>query len=270
MKKLFIILSILIIISAVIFYFGWIQLKLEKDTYGVIFTKTGGYHEKVLVSGNFAWSAAALIPKNIEITVIPSTSRTIYLESETQLPSSLLYKNTLVGSADFSYKIHFYISYQLKSEKVVQLVRYNGLSEETLENWYNATEDKIKFITSREIQIFLNNLPVNQNTEIISVDNQEKIIKRVQTNFDNINLYDLDIVSLSVPDYDLYEESKKYYYNLTAVKNNSLQSEMLNTAKQRAENEVKLELLERYGYLLNEFPILIEYIKADPTLKSIQ
>ncbi|MBL7006996.1 MAG: hypothetical protein ISR78_07955, partial [Spirochaetia bacterium] len=72
MKKLIIILSILLIISAVIFYFGWIQLKLEKDTYGVIFTKTGGYHDKVLVSGQFAWSAAALIPKNVELTLIPS------------------------------------------------------------------------------------------------------------------------------------------------------------------------------------------------------
>ncbi|NQT57606.1 MAG: hypothetical protein HQ557_01345 [Bacteroidetes bacterium] len=270
MKKLLIILSILIIISAVIFYFGWIQLKLEKDTYGVIFTKTGGYQDKALVSGNFAWSAAALIPKNLEITVIPAASRTIYLESVTQLPSSLLFRNTLVGPADFSYRLNFYISFQLKSEQVVQLVRDNGLSVETIENWYKATEDKIKFVASREIQLFLDNAPGNQDSVFISTENQEKILKRIQTHFDNINLHDLDIVSLTVPDLDLYAESKEYYYNLTAVKNSSLQSEMLNTAKQRAENEVQLELLERYGYLLNEFPILIEYIKADPDLRSLQ
>jgi hypothetical protein len=270
MKKLFIILSILIIISAVIFYFGWIQLKLEKDTYGVIFSKTGGYHEKVLVSGDFAWTAAALIPKNIEITSIPSASRTIYLMSETPLPSSSLYRNTLVGSADFSYKIKFYISFQLKREKVVQLVRDSGLTLKTIETWVNAAEDKIKFIASREIQLYLENTPVDQNSAFISIENQQKILKRIQTHFDDINLHDLDIVSLTVPDFTLYEESKEYYYNLTAIKNNSLQSEMLNTAKQRAENEVQLELLERYGYLLNEFPILIEYIKADPDLRSLQ
>ncbi len=264
MKKLLIILSILIIISAVIFYFGWIQLKLEKDTYGVIFTKTGGYHDKILVSGDFAWSAAALLPQNVEITLIPSASRTVYLESETQLPSSLLYRNTLVGSADFSYKLNLYISFQLKSEKVVQLVRDNGLSFETIENWYNAIEDKIKFFASREVRLFLDNTPVNQDSTFISVDDQELILKRIQTHFDDINLHDLDIVSVSVPDFDLYAKSKEYYYKLTDVKNNSLQAEMLNTAKQRAENEVQLELFERYGYLLNEFPILIEYIKADP------
>ena len=222
MKKLFIILFILIIISAVIFFFGWIQLKIEKDSYGVIFTKTGGYHDKVLVSGNFAWSAAALIPKNVEITQIPSASRTIYLESETQLPSSLLYRNTLVGSADFSYKINFYISFQLKSENVVQLVQDNGLSVETIESWYNATEDKIKFVASREIQLFLENSPIDQNSAFISVENQEKMLKRIQTHFDDISLHDFDIVSLSVPDFALYEESKVYYHNLTAVKNSSL------------------------------------------------
>ncbi len=270
MKKVIIFLSILIIISAVIFYFGWIQLSLEKDTYGVVFTKTGGYSEKSIVSGDFAWSAAALIPKNLEIIEIPSAPRTIYLESITKLPSSSLYRNTLVGSAEFSYNLSFYISYQLNDNKVVEMVRDKGISAENIENWYEAIEKKITYIASREVQIFLNNDPVNQKSTYISSENQEKILNRIQTFFDEIYLQDLDIVSLTIPDLALYETSKKYYYDLTAIKNSSLQKEMLNTATQRAENEVQLELLERYGYLLNEFPLLIEYLKVDPNLKSLQ
>ena len=137
-------------------------------------------------------------------------------------------------------------------------------------NWYDATEDQIKYVASREVRLFLDNSSINQDSAFISVEDQGKILRRIQTHFDDINLHDLDIVSISVPDFDLYAKSKEYYYTLTAIKNSSLQTEMLNTAKQRAENEVQLELLERYGYLLNEFPILIEYIKADPDLKSLQ
>jgi len=54
MKKLLLIGSIFLILGVTIFYFGWIQLKVDKDEYGIVFTKVRGYLDKPLVPGKFS------------------------------------------------------------------------------------------------------------------------------------------------------------------------------------------------------------------------
>ena len=38
--KNIVILIVILLISALVFYFGWIQIKLPENTYGIAFTKT--------------------------------------------------------------------------------------------------------------------------------------------------------------------------------------------------------------------------------------
>ena len=55
MKKFLILLILLLVIGGVVFFFGWIQILLPPGTYAVINTKTGGYEEKAIPAGDFAW-----------------------------------------------------------------------------------------------------------------------------------------------------------------------------------------------------------------------
>jgi hypothetical protein len=269
MKKLLLIGSIFLILGVTIFYFGWIQLKVDKDEYGIVFTKVRGYLDKPLVPGKFSWSAAALIPKNIEITTIPAAPRTVFISSRQDLPSNAEYGSVVVGKADFSYSVDFYVSFFLKSDYAVVLVRDKGFTAGTIESWYEAMEKAIESAAMKEIRIFFDNTAASQSSVFLSDADQEKLRTRVQRHFDQITVSDLDFISISLPDLELYETAKAYYQELSAVKNSSLQKEMIETAKQRAENEVQIDLLKRYGSLFEEFPILIDYIKADPDLKSL-
>jgi hypothetical protein len=102
MKKLLILLPVLIIITAVVFYFGWIQLKVDKDHYGVVFTKISGYREYPVVPGKFAWSAGALLPKNLQIISVPASARTVRIDASGGLPSHADYSSVTAGGADFT------------------------------------------------------------------------------------------------------------------------------------------------------------------------
>ncbi len=269
MKKLLLIVFIFLILGGTIFYFGWIQLRIDKDEYGIVFTKVRGYREKALVPGKFSWSAAALIPKNIEITTLPAAPRTVFISSRQDLPSKAEYGSVVAGSADFSYSVKFYVSFALKSDYAVVLVRDKGFTAETVESWYAVMEEAIESAAMKEIRIFFDNTGASPSSVFLSEADEKKLRTRVQAHFDQIYISDLDFISISLPDLELYETAKVYYLELTAVKNSSLQKEMIETAKQRAENEVQIDLLKRYGSLFEEFPILIDYIKADPDLKSL-
>jgi len=67
MRKLFVSLIILIIVGGVGFYFGWIQIQLPANTFGVIFTKTNGYEASVVRPGTFEWRWQRLLPTNLTL-----------------------------------------------------------------------------------------------------------------------------------------------------------------------------------------------------------
>lgn len=267
MKKFLVISLILLVIAAVIFYFGWIQLKVEKDTYGVIYTKTGGYMDKPVTSNAFRWAPAALIPYNTELISIPSSSRTISITGRQPLPSSAEYSSVMVGNADFSYEAVILVSYRLSTGYVTTLVEDRGYTSENIGEWYSLMEDALTQAVLTEIQGMIGEQIAREHT-VDTID--EKRIKAIlTTKFPELAITDFSLISISLPDLELYEMAKGYYRELVAVKNSSLQEELIQTADQRAQNEVKIDLLKRYGSLFSEFPALIDYIKADPELKSL-
>ncbi len=273
MRKFLIIFSILIIIAAVVFYFGWIQLKIDPDTIGVVHTKTGGYREKPIVEGSFYWAAGALIPDNLTIIQYPAKAVTLYVDTSIALQSAALYSETLIGTADFTYDFSYSISYRINPETAVSLLKDLGITPEGLGSWLDAQEASLKERASLELQqLFLQSGEPENSGGIrppVTDTQLQELQQRIQRYFTFITISHLDIVAVDLPDFELYETAKAYYLDLAALKNQTLQEELRGTAQQRAENQVRLDMLQQYGYLLEEFPVLIEYFKADPELKSL-
>ena len=67
MRKFLVSLLLVVIAAGVAFYFGWIQLQLPADTYGVIFTKTNGFEQNVVKPGTFVWRWQRLLPTNLTL-----------------------------------------------------------------------------------------------------------------------------------------------------------------------------------------------------------
>ena len=54
MKKFLISLFILIIFSAVVFFFGWTQYRVKPEEFGVVISKTDGIDETPVENGKFS------------------------------------------------------------------------------------------------------------------------------------------------------------------------------------------------------------------------
>jgi hypothetical protein len=147
-----------------------------------------------------------------------------------------------------------------------------GYHEQTIGSWYEAIEQKLEKTVLQEVQLYADGLSLQgpQELALITEELRERLVTRVQARMDEITVTEFDLVSLDLPDLELYRTAKTFYLELTAVKNSSLQRELVQTAQQRAQNEVKIDLLKRYGTLFEEYPILIQYIEADPELKSLE
>lgn len=269
MKKTLIVSFILLVIAMVVFYFGWTQFRLEPDMYGVVYSRTNGYHERPIESGRFSWTPAALIPKNVTIYQLPATPKTVHTTYQGQLPSGTLYGMTLMGTPDFSVSFNLEVTYRIRQDSVVTLVRDRGLRTEVLGEWHMAVERDIteKLADALLLEAAVTPLEMTSNS-------YERFIQRIVDQFQTIwngsagsvEIIAMDINALELPDLELYAIGRSAYRELTAVKTASLEQELLGNATIRAEYETRLDLLERYGELLSRYPSLIEYLKVDPDL----
>lgn len=269
MKKTLIVSFILLMIAMVVFYFGWTQFRMDPDMYGVVHSRTGGYHERPIESGRFSWTPAALIPKNVTIYQLPATPKTVHTTYQGQLPSGTLYGMTLMGTPDFSVSFALEVTYRIRQSAVVTLVRDRGLRIEDLGGWYMAVE---RDITEKLADTLLREAATTSHE--MSSNTYELFIQRIVDQFQigwngsssSVEIIAMDINALVLPDLELYQTGRSAYRGLTAVKTASLEQELLGNATIRAEYETRLDLLERYGELLSRYPALIEYLKVDPDL----
>ena len=242
MKKTIFLSVLLVVCAACIFYFGWTQYRLAPDSYGVIHSRTGGYHDTPIVSGKFSWTPASLIPKNVTIYQIPATPRSIHSSYDGQLPSGTLYGMPLMGTPDFSVFFELDVTYRIRIDSVVSLVKDQGLRSEGIEVWFASKE---KDITERLAATLIHS--ASKPSPDVSSHTYERFIQTITDQFlatwnsstSPLEIISLDIYSLEIPDFELYEAGKSAYQELTSVKTASLEQELLGNAAVRAEYETR-------------------------------
>lgn len=248
MKKIIFILIILIILSGVAFYFGWVQIHIPANSCAVIHTKTSGYDKTVTMSGEFSWRIEKLLPTNMTMYIFNTDPVIINLpEIKGSLPSGDLYSTVIPGNPEFNYNLDLNITYSLNIETLPTLVSEDGLKPDNIEEWYGKKseiisqyvinyiqDDPSMFYDSGYIEGLHNSIQALPGLANIIIDN---------IYFNNIRL----------PDLDLYNAAKDIYFNLLEARENK-DIDAINEEKNN------LLILEEYGELLTKYPILIKYL----------
>ena len=248
MKKFLILLILLLAIGGVVFFFGWIQILLPPGTYAVIHTKTGGYEEKAIPAGVFAWRIERLLPTNMTLYIF----RVEPVEIETPeikgtLPSGEIYSSLLTGNPDFSFKLKARLLVALNPEALPTLMKEEGLKPETLDAWY---ESKISSAVQRLVDDLQDNADsVYESGYFISLADR---LSR-DPEFSSIEIKRITPIELSFPDPDLYYEAKRQYFSLAKAK----EAKYVLFIQQEKSN---LKVLKEYAELLTEYPILLKYL----------
>ena len=262
MKRLIALFLVLVIIAAVIFYFGWIQIRLDEDSYAVIFTKTGGWEEEIISPGEFTWRWQRLLPTNLtlhEFTVTPhATSATL----RGSLPSAATYGALLESATPFSYVISVDVIYRLQPAALPRLVRDDGLRSGALDSHYYRIDTGMEqLITQSTLRLLERPAQLTSPASAVTALVETLTATLVSSN------PGLDIISVS-PDIQLYLDTKQRYITILDARAEAMRTAATELATDQTAIDVELARLERYGEILERYPILLDYFSLTQDLQS--
>lgn len=258
MKKLIVILPILVVIAAVIFYFGWIQIQLPENTYAVIFTKTRGWDQQTTEPGRFTWRWERLVPTNLTLHRYTIEPQTTVFRYEGELPSGSLYAEGIDPRPDFGYEVSFSISFTLDPDALAQLAADQKITPELLPEYY----DRVSTAIATRATSILNTLAQSEDyatmLATVSPEIAEIMIERIAPQFPELELHRVLPRSVSLPDVELYQMAKEQFLTVARSREQARIDRMAETVHTDTRVEQHFRVLERYGALLSDYPVLLE------------
>ena len=271
MKKFLISMFILIIFAGAIFFIGWGQFAVPAGSYGVMVSKTSGISQKTIVPGEFCWFWERLLPTNTSMrifSIIPVT-RTTTISGE--LPSADIYSPMLEGSPNFSYKFSVQTELMMKSNYLPNFVRRTDAKEnEQLQEYLNQQGD---LIAQEVIQYILSkSLDNANNLMFLATDTEElKAGINAESKFKDLEISNIIVKTAQMPDTELYNIAKASYAEFQAKVKQSLAELTKNQSTITANDYLQIERFARWGKILQEYPILIDFlaVSRDDASKAI-
>lgn len=271
MKKFLISMFILIIFAGAIFFIGWGQFAVPAGSYGVMVSKTSGISQKTIVPGEFCWFWERLLPTNTSMrifSIIPVT-RTTTISGE--LPSADIYSPMLEGSPNFSYKFSVQTELMMKSNYLPNFVRRTDAKEnEQLREYLNQQGD---LIAQEIIQYILSKSLDNANNLILLATDTEELKAGInaESKFKDLEISNITVKTAQMPDTELYNIAKASYAEFQAKVKQSLAELTKNQSTITANDYLQIERFARWGKILQEYPILIDFlaVSRDDASKAI-
>jgi hypothetical protein len=262
MKKFFITLFVLIVLAALAVFFGWAQMGIPPDAYGVIRSKSHGIDPQLVSPGEFRWVWYKLIPTNVKTAIfrIKPASREFFAKDT--LPSGAVYQNFAGIGDGFAWEIKAGFSFSLKPEALVELVTDHNIDGQAELTHY-------EYDLAAQIEAFILR---SMNADDDFAGHIEALLKNgespefereILNAFPMLAAFSLWVKSAVVPDFALYRQLKELYENYIVLRKAHLGNELEEKAQKRVESQLRYDELEQYGILLTKYPILLEYLALE-------
>lgn len=251
--KQILLLLVFILISGTIFYFGWIQIKLPENTYGVAFTKSSGYLDKIYEPGKFSWEYRKLIPSNFKLLKFKLSAQQLEIDQQQELPQGKIYSEYLPGSPDFSYHFNYLLTYIIKPDFFPSMVAEFLIEPDQMDLRYKSID--------ADIQLFIVDFYKNKVKDINNEISKE-LLTVLSKNFPGLNFKDFIPVYIFLPDMTLYNKAKETYILSLELEKKVISESRLKIAEQEVIDTANFETLRKYGELLTEYPSLIDFFSV--------
>lgn len=249
---------VVLVLAAVAFAFGWVQILLPPGSYAVAATKTGGFESEVIRSGVFSWRWERLIPTNMSLYRYDLKPYRGELSFGGSLPSAQLYSSVLPQSPEFSYGGTATIQMRLLPESLPRLTQEGRLSPDTLEAFYVAVAGEVS-------QALTDGLAGPEAASQLGPGLEARLLDGLRPRFPDLEFLSLSVHSLRAPDPQLYELARRSYRELVAARDQARNAaaaqagvDQVEEDRRRIREEGTLASLREYGKLLNEYPVLLK------------
>jgi hypothetical protein len=267
MRKFFIILLILLIVGGAGFFYGWTQFAVSPGSYGVMRSKTHGVDPQLIQEGEFRWVWYKLIPTNVVIEPYRLGRVDRQVTFQGSLPSGDTYTAFAASTGipdiktDFSYELNIRISFSLKADSLVSLVRENNIAGQAeLESFQEAIARDIEAFVLRRL-----NDPDRQEEipALLITGSSSRLEGEIAGNFPYIENIGCQIGANRFPDFGLYRQLQEFYEDYMAKQREYLNNSSEGAPERRIDSRFRLDELARYGELLTKYPILLEYLNLE-------
>ena len=272
MKKFLISLFILLLFAATVFVFGWVQIRLEPGERTLIFTKTSGWDSRVYHAGEFLWRPEALLPTNL---VLYKLSNDLYRYDGTfsaDLPSSEVYARELGINADEAFKFEFQVDlrYQISDAGLANFIpRLASSDKDTVQGEFaSATGElvshlavQVENLVQRYGNEYLRHLTDTTSNEFPNLPNTIDLSALLLEELPDLRLVSSAISSIRVPDVSLYQLARGRYLTILDAQTASEASAGARVAAAGVVDGIRLDLLAKYGSVLDQYPGLVDYFR---------
>jgi len=261
MKKFLTTLLFLVIIAGAALFFGWAQLGIPPDGYGVIHSKTHGLYPHLVQPGEFLWIWYKLIPTNTKTTVLRLDPVNHEFTAEGALPSGKVYSTFAGIDNDFSWKINAAISFSISPDAVIPL--FNAKTISSQEDLTRYEEDIAGQIEGFVLRCMEKQDNFSQIETLLKDGENPWFRKEIMNQFSFLHDFTLNIKSAEFPDFAMYRQAKGLFDEYMAVQKEYAAGDIREKAKNRINSMFRFDELELYGALLTKYPILLQYLALE-------
>lgn len=254
--KIAITLLTILALAAAAFFVGWVELALPPGTYGVAFTKSGGWDEEAIAPGGVTWRWERLIPTNMTLHLFDLAPREVQRRVAALLPSAEVYAAEIgIDPEALSYDLGVTVRLQLRAEHLAPLAAGAELRPDTLTAWFDqaaaaAADAAADALLSQE------SAAVVANPRSL----EEGVLRRLAARFPELEIIDVELVPYSVPDPDLYRHAKAAFDERVDTQQRARLAVVADLAFVREQAAQHAELLAMLGSTLAEFPELVDLL----------
>ncbi len=251
---------------------GSVSLFAPSEQWTVLRTKSSGVLDLVVGNSGFIWRWEALIPTNVSFESFPTKEMNLPLTIEGVLDKGEDYSTFLGLKELFDFRIQVNLIYQWNPEKLPQLVREFGLASASIEEFLKKNQPEFE----KNTRDWLLGVKSDQYNVNILVDNSDDKLagllqERLTGVWKFVSLKRIILTLEKSPDFKLYQDVRKTFNDATAAILAEQQARALVKSQIQIREAEKLELLEKYGQLLEKYPNLQFLLKENlgPEIQSI-
>ncbi|MFW6312447.1 MAG: hypothetical protein ACOC2N_01000 [Spirochaetota bacterium] len=268
MKRLLYLLVFLVILGGVVFFFGWIQIQIPADGYGVIFTRTHGWEAEVVHPGTFAWRWQRLIPTNLTLHVFEPGLHRTQVRLEGSLPSARGIDAILEESGGFDYSVRMTGQTRIRPERLPELARERELRPGDVEEFHDSLDDQIHEIATQAVLSLIESQPERISPGSAYTEITERVRGRLADELDYLEVVALTIEEITLPDMEFYLTARDLAADVLEARAQALARAAEELAETEVQSDRGLSLLERYGEILDRYPVLLEYFRGGKEIEG--
>ncbi len=260
MKKVLFLLVLLLLAAGAALVVGYLPLRHQSGSISILYSKTSGWHSEPITPGTFSWRWELLIPTNSEIHHFPDEGRVITVRSTTVLPSADTYRPLLAGEPSLAQDVRLRIGYRITPEWIAEMAP-RGITPEQLSDQLRFVDDEVTAAALVLVESAV--LDQAETDEPIQRDAvTERVGTALQERFGHLMFNAVVVEHLELPDPLLWRLGRQAFEVVQQAREQALAETTGISTIERANQDRLVETLQRYGQVLSEYPVLLEYLEV--------